>query len=78
MNVRWVGKCTLDPTRSPKRINVAATSSDGAAEQILGVYEVRGDKLCVCLAFGDDPRPESLRSSRGASQVSLTLKRQRP
>jgi uncharacterized protein (TIGR03067 family) len=78
MNDRWVGKCTLDPTRSPKRINVAATSSDGAAEQILGVYEVRGDKLCVCLAFGDDPRPESLRSSRGASQVSLTLKRQRP
>jgi uncharacterized protein (TIGR03067 family) len=76
MGQRWVGTCTLDPTRSPKRINLAGTSSDGATEEIRGVYEVRGDKLCVCLAFGDDPRPETLRSSKGASQISLTLKRQ--
>jgi uncharacterized protein (TIGR03067 family) len=77
MNDRWVAKCTLDPTRSPKRINLAATSPDGMTEQIRGVYEVRGDKLCVCLAFGDEPRPESLRCSRGASQISLALQRQR-
>jgi uncharacterized protein (TIGR03067 family) len=78
MSDRWVGKCTLDPARSPKRINLAATSSDGATEEIRGIYEVRGDRLCVCLAFGDEPRPESLRSSRGARQVSLALERGRP
>ncbi len=78
MGDRWVGTCVLDPFKSPKRINLAATSSDGATEQIRGVYEVRGDRLCVCLAFGDDPRPESLRSSPGAHQVSLALKRQGP
>jgi uncharacterized protein (TIGR03067 family) len=77
MSDRWVGKWTLDPTRSPKRINLAAMSADGAAtEEIRGVYEVRGDRLCVCLAFGDDPRPENLCSSPGTSQVSLALKRQ--
>jgi uncharacterized protein (TIGR03067 family) len=76
MGQRWEGKCTLDPNRSPKRIDLAATSSEGAREQIRGVYEVRGDKLCVCLAFGDEPRPETLRSNKGASQISLTLKRE--
>ena len=76
MGDRWVGASTLDPARSPKRIDIAAKSSDGTVEQIRGVYEVRGDRLCVCLAFGDDPRPENLRSSKGANQISLTLKRQ--
>jgi uncharacterized protein (TIGR03067 family) len=77
MHERWVGKWTLDPTRSPKRINLAATSSDGTTTEVIrGVYEVRGDKLCICLAYGDEPRPENLRSSPGTSQVSLALKRQ--
>lgn len=73
---RWVAKSTLDPSRSPKRINLAATSADGATEIIRGVYEVRGDRLCVCLAFGDEPRPESLRCGRNSRQISLVLKRQ--
>lgn len=74
---RWEGKYTLDPSKSPKRINLVARSDDGArAEEIRGVYEVHGDKLCVCLSFGDEPRPEILRSSPGAGQVSLALTRQ--
>lgn len=76
MDDRWVGKCTLDPSATPKRINLAVTSSDGTKEDIRGVYEVRGGRLCLCLAMGDEPRPESLRSSQGKNQISLALKRQ--
>jgi uncharacterized protein (TIGR03067 family) len=77
MDNRWVGKWTVDPTRSPKRINLVATSSGGAtADVVRGVYEIRGDTLCVCLAFGDEPRPENLTSGQNTSQVSLALKRQ--
>jgi len=77
MKERWVGKWTLDPTQSPKRINLAATAPDGTTTEVIrGVYEVRGDKLCLCLAYGDEPRPENLRSSPGTGQVSLALKRQ--
>jgi uncharacterized protein (TIGR03067 family) len=78
LNNRWEGKYTLDPARSPKRINLVATSPDGAPLEVIhGIYEIRGDELCICLAFGDEPRPESLRSSSGASQISLALKRHR-
>jgi uncharacterized protein (TIGR03067 family) len=77
MNDRWVGKCVLDPTRSPKRISLVAASTDGTREEIRGIYEIRGDRLCVCLAFGDEPRPDNLRSSRGTRQVSLALQRSR-
>jgi uncharacterized protein (TIGR03067 family) len=75
---RWEGTFTLDPTQSPKRINLTARSPDGKhSEAIRGVFEVRGDDLCVCLAFDDDTRPDTLRSAIGSRQVSLTLRRER-
>jgi uncharacterized protein (TIGR03067 family) len=76
---RREGKFTLDPAKSPRRIDIVTTSSDGkTTEEIHGVYELRGDDLYVCLASGDESRPLNLRSSPGTRQVSLVLKRERP
>lgn len=70
---------TLDPSKSPRRIDIVATSSDGTkTEEIRGVYELRGDDLNVCLSSGDEPRPVNLRCSPGTGQVSFVLKRERP
>lgn len=74
---RREGRFTLDPSKSPRRIDIVAASSDGAQpEEIHGVYELRGDDLSVCLGSGDEPRPTSLRP--GTGQVSFVLKRERP
>lgn len=76
---RVEGKFTLDPAKSPRRIDIVTTATDGKeSEQIHGVYELRGDELYVCLNSGDEPRPTSLRASKGTAQVSFLLERQRP
>ncbi|MBC8872101.1 MAG: TIGR03067 domain-containing protein [Planctomycetes bacterium] len=76
---RREGKFTLDPAKSPRRIDiVTAATDDEKSEEIHGVYELSGDDIYVCLSSGDEPRPTSLRASRGTAQVSFALKRERP
>jgi uncharacterized protein (TIGR03067 family) len=76
---RREGKFTLDPAKSPRRIDIVTTSPDGTkTEEIRGVYELHGDDLYVCTSSGDEPRPANLRSSPGSGQVSFVLKRERP
>jgi uncharacterized protein (TIGR03067 family) len=76
---RREGKFTIDPSKSPRQIDITVSSSDGKKkETIRGVYELRGDDLYVCLASGDEPRPLALRPASGTDQVWLGLKRERP
>jgi uncharacterized protein (TIGR03067 family) len=75
---RREGKFTIDPSKSPRQIDITVASSDGKKEEtIRGVYELRGDDLYVCLASGDAPRPLDLRAASGTDQVWLGLKRER-
>jgi uncharacterized protein (TIGR03067 family) len=79
MGERWEGKFSLDPAKSPRRIDIVTISPDGKkTEEIRGVYELRDGDLYVCLAFGDEARPANLRSSSDSSAVSLILKREHP
>ena len=76
---RVEGEFTLDPAKSPRRIDIVTTAPDGEKpEEMHGVYELRGDDIYVCLSSGDEPRPTSLRASPGTAQVSFALKRERP
>jgi len=76
---RIEGKFTLDPAKSPRRIDIVTTATDDEkSEEIHAVYELHGDDLYVCLSSGDEPRPSSLRASPGTAEVSFILKRQRP
>jgi uncharacterized protein (TIGR03067 family) len=79
MEERRDGKFTLDPAKSPRRIDIVTTSSDGkTTEEVHGVYEFLDDELHVCLASGDEPRPANVHSNPGSRQVSLVLRRERP
>jgi uncharacterized protein (TIGR03067 family) len=76
---RVEGKFTLDPARSPRRIDIVTTATDEEeSEEIHGVYELRGDEVYVCLSSGDEPRPTSLRPSPDTAEVSFVLKRESP
>jgi len=75
---RREGKFTLDPAKSPRRIDIVTMASDGKkAEDVHGVYDIRDDRLHVCLASRDEPRPASIRARAGSREVSLVLKRER-
>jgi uncharacterized protein (TIGR03067 family) len=74
---RWEGTFTLDPSRSPRRINIVTRLADGAkGEEVRGVYELRGDELYICLVGGDAPRPASVRASPESGEVSMALQRE--
>jgi uncharacterized protein (TIGR03067 family) len=76
---RIEGKLTLDPSKSPRRIDiVTAATDDEEPEEIHGVYELRGDEVYLCLSSGDEPRPTSLRPRPDTAEVSFVLKRERP
>ena len=79
VGTRRVGTFTLDPARSPRRIDIVARSDDGTQEEkIRGVYEFRDDQLHLCLGPDDEPRPASVRSRPGTRQISLVMRREGP
>jgi uncharacterized protein (TIGR03067 family) len=55
------GTFKLDPSRSPKAVDV--TTEDGTTFR--GVYELKGDVFRWCLARRGDPRPTALDSEQG-------------
>ena len=76
---RREGKFTLDPAKSPRRIDIVTTATDDEkSEEIHAVYEFSGDEVYVCLSSGGEPRPTSLRANSGTAEVSFVLTRQRP
>jgi uncharacterized protein (TIGR03067 family) len=66
----------LDPTKSPKTIDIVTLG--GARKTALGLYQLDGDTLKLCLSL--DPakvseRPKEFGSREGESRVVVTLKR---
>jgi len=67
------GTFSMDPTREPKAIDVSLTEGPEKGKTALGIYEVEGDRLKMCL---EEERPAEL---RGAGKAALVeLKRERP
>lgn len=53
------GTITLDATKSPKQITLASSEKAGPfkGRTMPGIYELKGDKLTVCLNSEKDDRP---------------------
>jgi uncharacterized protein (TIGR03067 family) len=54
------GSIWLDPTKRPAAINVVPREGPGATATILGVYELDGKVLRVCINHKGGPRPTGL------------------
>lgn len=54
------GTITLDATKSPKHITLASSEKAGPfkGRTMPGIYDLKGDKLTVCLNSEKDDRPE--------------------
>jgi uncharacterized protein (TIGR03067 family) len=66
------GKLTLDATKKPKEITV--TPTDGEAP-MLGIYDLDGDTLKLCILEGGKDRPKDFTTKEGSESILLVLKR---
>jgi uncharacterized protein (TIGR03067 family) len=61
-----VGTQKLDPSKSPKTIDVTMTEGPSKGTVMLGIYEIRGDTLKVCFDPEGKKRPTEFKSAAGS------------
>jgi uncharacterized protein (TIGR03067 family) len=66
------GKFTVDPSKSPKTIDVTITEGDNTDKTMKGIYEIDGDNYKVCFAPFSKDRPKEF-SSKGDEGLVLSV-----
>jgi uncharacterized protein (TIGR03067 family) len=69
------GTQKLDPSKSPKTIDVTMTEGPNKGTVMLGIYEIEGDKLKVCFDFEGKKRPTEFKSAPGSQTFVNVHKR---
>jgi len=70
-----VGTQKLDPSKSPKTIDVTMTEGPSKGAVMLGIYEFNGDTLKVCFDSGGKKRPTEFNSPPGSETFVNVHKR---
>jgi len=71
-------KITLDESAKPKTIDYEVTDGPNKGKKQLGIYELDGDTLKVCLAAPGDERPKEFSSKEGEKRVLTAWKKAKP
>ncbi len=67
------GKITVDPSKSPKTIDIMFSEGENKDKPVLGIYEIDGDNQKVCYgAPGNKDRPKEF-SSKGDKGMTLSV-----
>jgi uncharacterized protein (TIGR03067 family) len=69
------GTQKLDPSKSPKAIDVTVTEGLNKGAVMLGIYEIDGDTLRVCFDEGGKKRPTEFKSAAGSETFVNVHKR---
>src|SRR5262249_48702257 len=73
------GTYKVDPSKSPKTIDITFTGGPLDGQTMLGVYELEGDTYTVCIPVGvGKERAKELASKPGSGLVLEVLKRVKP
>jgi uncharacterized protein (TIGR03067 family) len=70
-----VGTQKLDPSKSPKTIDVTFTEGLNKGKVMLGIYELDGDSLKVCFDMQGKKRPTEFKSALGSQSFVNVHKR---
>ena len=74
--VEWKVK-SLDPTKTPKAIDIEVASGEYKGVVYLGIYELDGDTLRICFAMPDRPvRPTEFSAGQGSVRALSEFKRE--
>lgn len=70
-----VGTQKIDPSKSPKAIDVTLTEGPSKGTTMLGIYEIDGDTLKVCFDPSGQKRPTEFKSQAGSGNFVNVHKR---
>jgi uncharacterized protein (TIGR03067 family) len=70
-----VGTQKLDPSKSPKAIDMIMTAGPNKGAVMLGIYEIDGDTLRVCFDPQGKKRPTEFKSAPGSANFVNVHKR---
>ena len=72
------GTIEINPTKKPKTIAVKPESGTNKGKTLLGIYELDGDSLKICLALPDKDRPTAFATAAENGQQLVNYKREKP
>lgn len=73
--LEWKTKA-LDPTKTPKTIDIEVASGSYKGVVYLGIYELDGDTLRICFAMPDRPvRPTEFTADKGSVRALSEFRR---
>jgi uncharacterized protein (TIGR03067 family) len=66
----------LDPSKKPKAIDATPLSGEFKDKTVLGIYQLEGEELKICLPKqGDKERPSDYKSPEGSDLAFMTFER---
>ena len=68
----------VDPTTSPRCLDIKVLGGQQKDATMEGIYEVKGDRLRLCVKVLGKDRPGKFESPEGSSIALLVLKRDKP
>ena len=70
------GNVKLDPTKSPKAIEVIFTAGERKGQTVLGIYEIGSDIFRACCARPGDGRPAEFSAKAGSGRTLVAYQRE--
>jgi uncharacterized protein (TIGR03067 family) len=67
----------LDPDQSPKAIDVIPDGGPSRSKRVPGIYRFEDDKLILCMADADQPRPREFKAEKGSRQTLMVFRREK-
>jgi uncharacterized protein (TIGR03067 family) len=72
------GTLRVDPGKNPRAIDLIESGKLDVNRPGLGIYELNGDELRMCVAVPGQPRPTAFSAEEGNRQAIITLRRVKP
>ena len=69
---------TIDPSVSPKQINMVGTEGDLAGKEAQGIFSLEENILRICYVMPGLPRPKEFKSHVGSNTYLVLWKRKSP
>lgn len=71
------GTCKVDPTKSPKAMDVTGTEGPNKGKTFLAIYELKDDTLKVCYDLSGKSRPTEFKTMPGTQLFLAVYKREK-
>jgi uncharacterized protein (TIGR03067 family) len=65
----------LDEAKTPKTIDTASQAENGATK--LGIYQIEGDEMAICVSTKDGERPAEFVTKEGDAHIVLLMLRRK-